>query len=229
MGPLHGAIKLKLKERGAGIVRCVDITCLPQNQTQGFTKAVVFCMPLSKEFILATRNGEKTGRDDFVEKESEADALADWLAEYLQQKGYRSYSQSEKSNWESGNFDGETRSSKLPHKTLARLAGIGYIGKNNLFITEEYGCGFCMCTVLTDAPIPTENHPFVPSKCGQCDICKQICPGNAIHGNEWTESGGREGVVNVYSCTCGLLCMVHCPQTVRYALGTIHPDGSKDA
>ena len=44
---------------------------------------------LSKEFIIAIRDGVQIGRDEFVDKEHETDELADWLAEYIRQKGLR--------------------------------------------------------------------------------------------------------------------------------------------
>ena len=216
--PINTQIENLLFEKGANIVRFVDIGGIPCNQTQGFEKAVVFCMALSKEFILTVRDGKQIEHDEFVEKEHEADSLADFLAEHLQQKGYRAYSGSEKSNEQNGNFDAKTMSSQLPHKTIARLAGIGYIGKNNLMITEKYGCAFSMCTVLTDAPLETNTPPLVSSKCGDCDVCKQICPGNSILGNKWSEKTGREGVIDVYKCMCALKCMVHCPKTLKYAM-----------
>ena len=210
-------IEKALFDRGADIVRFVDISHLPESQTQGFAKAVVFCMALSKAYILAKYNGEMTEKDEFADKEHEADVLADWLANWLRQKGYGAYSQSEESNWQNSNFDGATRSSRLPHKTLARLAGLGYIGKNNLLITERYGCAIIICTVLTDAPFTAEPHSIDLSKCGNCDICKQICTENAILGNEWSEATSRDGVIDVSKCTCSLRCMVYCPHTLKYA------------
>ena len=205
-----------LIERGADIIRFIDISNLPVNQTQGYPRAIVFCMALSKDFIIAMCAGEKR-EQEFVDKEHETDALADWLAEYLLQQGYKSYSQSEKSNSRSGNYDEKTHASKFPHKTIARLAGIGYIGKNNLLINEKYGCTFSMCTVLTDARVATKKYPLALSKCGDCCICKQVCSENAILGNEWSEMTGREGVFDVFKCTCALKCMVNCPKTLEYA------------
>lgn len=215
---MDNEIKKMLYEKGVDIVRFVDISAFALSQTQGFSKAIVFCKGLSREFVIAMRDGKKTDRDEFVDKEHETDDLADLLAEYIKLKGYHAYSQSEKSIEKSGNYNEKTKSSKLPHKTIARFAGLGYIGKNNLLITEEYGCAFSMCTVLTDAPILTERYSLVSSKCGKCDICKTVCPGNAILGNEWSESGGRESVIDVFKCICTLKCMVNCPQTLKYAL-----------
>ncbi|MCL1809051.1 MAG: epoxyqueuosine reductase [Clostridiales bacterium] len=215
---LTKCVEKMLFEKGADIVRFVDVSGLPAVQTQGFAAAVVFCMALSKEFIASVHKGEEIEHDEFVEKEHETDALADWLADYLRQKGHEAYSQSEKSHTQSGNYDEATHTSILPHKTIARLAGIGYIGKNNLLITKEYGCGFSMCTVLTNAPIATGKYPLDASRCGKCDACKQICSENAITGNKWSKTRGREWVVDVYKCTCALKCMVNCPKTLKYAL-----------
>jgi epoxyqueuosine reductase len=214
---MDAEIKNALYERGADIVRFVDISGLPAKQTQGFCKAILFCKALSRKFIIDMRNNLQIEHDEFVEKEHETDELADWLAAYIRQKGYRAYSQSEQNHMKNGNYDEETRSSILPHKTIARAAGLGFIGKNNLLVTQDYGCTFSMCTVLTDAPISAESHPAFFSKCGKCDVCKKACPAQAIHGNEWTLNGGREAVVDVSKCICTLKCMVNCPWTLRYA------------
>lgn len=74
-----------------------------------------------------------------------------------------------------------------------------------------------MCTVLTDAPLLAEKHPLIPSKCGKCEICKNVCPAKAIYGNEWTQSGSRENLVNVFKCNCPLKCMINCPRTLKAA------------
>lgn len=210
-------LKNALYEKGADIIRFVDISELPGKQTQGFSKAILFCMVLSRKFITDMRNNIETDHDEFVEKEHKTDELADWLAAYIQQKGYRAYSQSEKNHINSGNYDEKTLSTILPHKTIARIAGLGFLGKNNLLVTQDYGCAFSMCTVLTDAPISAESYPIVSSKCGECDICKNVCPAKAIQGNAWTLSGGRETIVDVFKCNCPLKCMLNCPWTVKYA------------
>lgn len=214
---MNNEIKTIMCEKGADIVRFVDISEIPAKKTQGFTKAIILCLVLSKKFITDMYNNVQIERDEFLEKERKADELAEWLAEYIQQKGYHAYAQSEKSNLQSGNFDEKTRTSTLPHKTIARLTGLGFIGKNNLLVTKNYGCAISMCTVLTDAPILTEKHPLVPSKCGECSICKSVCPAKAIYGNDWTQEGGREKLVDVLKCLCTLKCLINCPWTLKYA------------
>jgi len=79
-------IKEFLFDKGADIVRFVDISGLPECQTQGFASAVVFCKAFPRDFILAVREGELTGYE-FADMEHETDAIADQLAEYLREKG----------------------------------------------------------------------------------------------------------------------------------------------
>jgi len=215
---MNKEIEQLLFDKGVDIVRFVDISGLPEKQTQGFDKAIVFCVALSKEFMISVHEGKEIGDDEFVTKEHETDVLADWLAAHLQQKGYKAYSQSEKNNDDHGNYNEKTKISNLPHKTIAHLAGLGYIGKNSLLITKEFGCAFSMCTVLTDAPVTTECHPITESKCGDCNDCMQACPENAIRGIDWSDNAGREAIIDVTKCIqCALKCVASCPETLKYA------------
>lgn len=216
---MNKEIKEVLLARGVDIVRFVDISDLPTHQTQGYKNAIVFCMALSKNFIKDVYHQVpiSTDEDEFLEKDKKVNELAEWLASYIEQNGYCAYAQSESNHLNNGNFDEKSKTTILPHKTIARVSGLGFIGKNNLLITEAYGCGFCMCTVLTDAPLVTENNPIIEQKCGDCDICRKICPGQAIQGKKWFESGSREDIVDVFKCRCALKCMINCPWTLKYA------------
>jgi len=215
---MNETIEGMLFEKGVDLVRFIDITGLPISQTQGYARAILFFMAMPKDFIIAMHAGEDR-RQEYRDKEYETDALADWIAEFLAGQGFRSCSQSEKSIVECGTYDKERQTSRLPHKTIARLAGIGFIGKNDMLISEEYGCALSMCTILTDAPVATREYPLVPSECGSCDACIQACTDGALLGKLWSEEIGREGVIDVSKCTCTLKCMVNCPYTLRYALG----------
>lgn len=213
------ALKSALYERGADLVSYVDISELSPQQTQGYDKAIVFFMALSKQFIGEVHSGTPIPEelDDYLIKDQLVNELAEWVAVYIQKRGYRAYAQSELNNLQSGHYEIETKTSTLPHKTIARHAGLGFIGKNNLLITEAYGCAFCMCTVLTDAPLLVEENFSLASKCGNCNVCSNICPPKALHGNRWTETSHREDIVDVFKCRCALKCMINCPWTLRYA------------
>ncbi|NJA71805.1 epoxyqueuosine reductase, partial [Clostridioides difficile] len=48
---MNDELKSILYNKGVDIVRFVDISEFPINQTQGFSKAILFCIGLSKKFI----------------------------------------------------------------------------------------------------------------------------------------------------------------------------------
>jgi epoxyqueuosine reductase len=71
-------------------------------------------------------------------------------------------------------------SNSLPERYIAKLCGVGFIGKNNIVITEKYGSYVFLGEIITDIYMepdkPSEN------KCGDCDICEKTCPTGAIKG-----------------------------------------------
>jgi hypothetical protein len=60
------------------------------------------------------------------------DELADWLAAYIQKKGYRTYSQSEKNNIKSGNYNGQAFYLKCPHVVILVLGRAIIDGQTSL-------------------------------------------------------------------------------------------------
>jgi len=75
-------------------------------------------------------------------------------------------------------LDWENQKAHLSHKQLGMLAGLGWIGRNNLLVNEKFGSQFRLVSVLTDLPLRLDK----PSKkiCGECHMCIAICPSRAI-------------------------------------------------
>ncbi|MDR0905560.1 MAG: 4Fe-4S binding protein, partial [Oscillospiraceae bacterium] len=87
----------------------------------------------------------------------------------------------------------------LPHKTVATRAGIGWIGKSALLVTEKYGSMIRLSTVLTDAQLETAA-PVDESKCGGCTVCTDACPAGAISGTLWTVGLYRDEFFDPVKC-----------------------------
>jgi epoxyqueuosine reductase len=68
----------------------------------------------------------------------------------------------------------------VSHKAVARMAGIGWQGKNLLIITPEYGSRVRLVTILTKAPL--EPDAPIKNRCGKCTLCQEACPVGAIKG-----------------------------------------------
>lgn len=73
----------------------------------------------------------------------------------------------------------------VTHKMAATSAGLGWIGKNGLLISRLYGPRLSLATVLTDAALEVEA-PTEFSACGDCTLCADFCPSQAITGREWS-------------------------------------------
>ncbi len=71
------------------------------------------------------------------------------------------------------------------HKIAATSAGLGWIGKNGLFINHRYGPRLSLATVLTDAPFQV-GTAIEFSRCGDCSMCVEFCPSNALTGRNWS-------------------------------------------
>ncbi len=127
-------------------------------------------------------------------------------------------------------MDPATCCAPFQHKTVATRAGLGWIGKNALLITREYGSAVRLASVLTDAPLPV-GKPVNHSSCGDCANCVGVCPGGAIKGINWQLGMYRDefydaqrcretalaqaGKVGIDRTVCGM-CIAVCPWTRRY-------------
>ncbi len=75
-------------------------------------------------------------------------------------------------------LDWENQKAHLSHKKIGVLAGLGWIGRNNLLVNRKLGSQFRLATLLTDMPLKTDK----PSKenCASCRLCLSVCPAGAI-------------------------------------------------
>ncbi len=77
--------------------------------------------------------------------------------------------------------DWENQRGHLPHKLLAREAGLGFIGKNGLVIHPQYGARVRYASVLTDLEFEPDTR--IEQSCGDCKKCIEVCPAQAITEN----------------------------------------------
>ena len=67
----------------------------------------------------------------------------------------------------------------LLERCFARLAGIGWIGKNNLLINEKYGSWIFLAALLS-TEVLQYDLPTGASLCGSCRACLDACPTGAL-------------------------------------------------
>lgn len=94
---------------------------------------------------------------------------------------------------------GQNNITKLPHKTVATRAGLGWIGKNCLLVTPQYGSAIRISSLLTNAPLEY-NEPIDRSCCKECNLCVKNCPAQALKGTLWEIGVQREKIIDTEKC-----------------------------
>ncbi|MCP4757680.1 MAG: epoxyqueuosine reductase [Proteobacteria bacterium] len=103
----------------------------------------------------------------------------------------------------------------ISHKLPAHLAGLGWIGKNCLLLSREFGPRVRFATVLTDAPLAEGTKK--DKKCGKCRVCIDACPVGAFTDVEFSPTDDVDVRFDTAKCSeyrskhpCGL-CVSTCP------------------
>ena len=112
------------------------------------------------------------------------DQIAFKLASKIEQAGYQAFPvAASQSQGKLRPYEGV-----VSHKIAATKAGLGFVGKSGLFLSEEYGSRVRLATVLTDMPLQS-TRAVIENGCGECKICMQACPAGAIFGEKpvWGE------------------------------------------
>ena len=79
-------------------------------------------------------------------------------------------------------------SNTLPERYIAYLSGVGFIGRNNMIITEKYGSYVFLGEIITDLELADDDvRRFENIKkykeCGKCTRCYKECPTKSININ----------------------------------------------
>ncbi len=74
-----------------------------------------------------------------------------------------------------------TDSAPLWEKGLAVRAGLGWIGRQSLLITPEYGSFVLLGEIVINREVDRYSDDRVESRCGECRRCVEACPVGAIN------------------------------------------------
>jgi epoxyqueuosine reductase QueG len=105
-------------------------------------------------------------------------------------------------------IDWDKQKSHVSHKIVGRLAGLGWIGRNNLLVNPLLGSRHRLVTILTDMPLQPDEE--LEKDCGECLACLKTCPAQAIKENtddfdHWAcfdklKEFRRQGIVGQHIC-----------------------------
>ena len=216
-------LKKLLISQGANLVGFADLDSINKEMPFGISVAV----KLSPELIKSIDHGPNMFYfNEFHRINDLLDKIVSNGAEYLVKNGFRAIAQTKAIVKFNDNYE-----SDLPHKTIGTRAGLGWIGKCGLLVTNEYGSGIRISSILTNAKLNC-SEPINESYCGDCTECVKFCPGEAVSGKLWNIKINRNELLDVKKCAktakaltkekinkeaiiCGK-CFVVCPFTMKY-------------
>jgi epoxyqueuosine reductase QueG len=222
-------LQQKLIVQGLTFMASADLTEIPGSIRSGLPTGICLGVRLDPAVIAGITEGPTPAYSKlYLEVNRLLDKLAVICATFLHEHGYAALPFKASDYVRHDN----SLSTPLPHKTIGTLAGVGWIGKCALLVTESFGSAVRYNTVLTDAALPL-GTPVTESRCGECRACVDVCPAGAPKGSEWRVGLERHEFYDAHSCRkmareqaarvniehpiCGI-CIAACPYTKRYLL-----------
>lgn len=136
-----------LQAKGARLMGVADLKGIAGGE---LTTGVSVAVPVPKEIVRDLQTAPTLAYyEAYHSLNAQLNQIVSAGAALLQERGFHAVANTTDTvktdeNWRS----------PLPHKTVAVHAGLGWIGKNCLLITERYGGAVRLSSLLTDAPLP---------------------------------------------------------------------------
>ncbi len=219
-----------LTAAGAALVGCADLRSLPKEIREDLPRGVSIGAALDPAIVRGITAGPTLQyAAEYRRVNDLLGNLTRLAADFLTQCGYRAVARAVTVD----TLDYDTLATPLPHKTVATLAGLGWVGKCALLITKNFGSAVRLGSVLTDAPLPP-GEPVTAGRCGKCTDCVEACPASAPSGRQWQQGMSRADFFDAFACCrraeelarnagiaetiCGV-CIAACPHTQRCLKG----------
>lgn len=139
-----------------------------------FPFAVIFGLVLTKGVMETVKDGPNVlYLHHYRQANYRLDMIAYLLAKDMEERGYRAlpFPASQLVDW-------RNQKGHISHKRVGEIAGVGWLGRNNLLVHPVFGSRVRYNTVLTDMPLGA-GHPL-ENGCGDCRQCMTVCPAGAI-------------------------------------------------
>jgi len=199
-----------LKQEGCRIAGFADLSPLPEEPRKGLPVGIIMATTYAPQAVWdKLDDGQRQMIHDNHAMGEPLERYNKAAKAFLRERGYKRNS--------------TYPSMQITYKTLATLAGIGWIGRNALLVSKEQGPAVQFTAVLTDAPFEC-GTPIIESLCPpDCTACADVCPTKAIQGGLWARGIHRDEFFDVNACKkgrgkCATVCIAHCPLT-RKGLG----------
>ena len=180
-----------------------DLTGLLNPKFTGFNYGISILRRLDDKIV----DGIKTAPtpeylEHYLEINRQLLAISDLIAADLEKAGIRALVIRPTVSSEPKQFDQALPDLRyeISHKMVATRAGLGWIGKTDLFISKKFGARLRLSSILIDHEVAPASRPIDRSRCGKCRICVDICPAQAATGQLWDIHTDRDIFFDAWKC-----------------------------
>ncbi|KPU62844.1 [Fe-S]-binding protein [Thermococcus sp. EP1] len=191
-GKFFKELELYAKKLGISAIGYTEIPreYVFRNRALLFKNAIVLIMDMDKEKI--NKAPGITAGKEVWRTYAELSKAVYKLAEFIRKHGYNA--QPDPPIGGSTNF-----------VLLAQKAGLGYIGKHGLLISEKNGPSQRIAAIYTDLELPftdsnVDKYSWIPEFCKVCNRCVFACPAKAIHLEPKILPNGRRKYIDYEKC-----------------------------
>ena len=155
-----------------------ELVGLDNSIKQRLPFAVFFGLVLSKGILDTVTDGPNPlYLHHYRQLNYRLDMIGYLLSKEIEKKGYRAlpFGASQVIDW-------RNQKGHISHRHIGVLAGIGWIGRNNLLVHPVFGSRVRYNTVLTNMPLMPDQP--LDKNCGNCKSCINKCPAGSIKDNQ---------------------------------------------
>src|SRR4030043_439413 len=199
---IENLIHRKVPDDGEHIWGFADLTGLLHQRFKGYDYGIVVGKKLSDRIIDSVIDGPNTEYHKlYVDTNRYLSVLVKEIADELTALGIRSLAiNPTPSDVDRANDYDQTLRHTFSQKMSATRAGLGWIGKPDLFISKKFGPRLRLASILVDYPLKPLNPPIEESECGECNLCVEACPAKAASGKLWNIRVDRDEFYSASKC-----------------------------
>jgi epoxyqueuosine reductase len=199
---IEEVLKKHLKPGEDYIYGLADLTGLVDPKFKGFNFGISIGRELDKQIVNSIINGPtKEYYSHYKQINKDLEKLTAEISEDLNNNGIETINIQPTVN--TNDLDttySKTLRTDLSHKMVATRAGLGWIGKTDLFVSKKFGPRLRLVSILLRNPVKPKSNPLEKSRCGKCNLCVDICPANAANGKLWDTTVEREDFFDPFKC-----------------------------
>ena len=204
---VNAVVQLILKEEltpeGRFIYGFADLRELLLPKFDGFSHGISILRRLDDRIVDQVTDGPtEEYLEHYLAVNLEMQAVCERIARRLEGEGVRALAVKPTVSSSPAAFDKALPDLRyeISHKLVATRAGLGWIGKTDLFVSKQFGPRLRLASILVDRQLRPGHRPFNRSRCGTCRICVDKCPAQAATGQLWDIHTDRDVFFNAFRC-----------------------------